>query len=249
MVYKGSKSKIAKYIVPIIQKYINDTHATEYYELFVGGANIIDKIKCDKREGFDSEENLISLLRYAQNNPSIDIAPKQCTFEHYCDVRNNQFTGKYSKEYVALIGYCASYGGRYFDGGYGRDNKGGRCVYQGRLNNLKRQAPYLKGIKFEKMDYRDVDINIKGAVFYLDPPYRGTKKYQKQDFDYDAFYEICRKLSKNNVVLVSEYVMPEDFECIWAKKHNVLLKANRKRADEVVEKLFVLKKEVSCNEC
>ena len=45
MKYMGSKSRIAKDIVPIIQKCINDNNIQVYIEPFVGGANIIDKIK------------------------------------------------------------------------------------------------------------------------------------------------------------------------------------------------------------
>lgn len=37
MKYLGSKSRIAKYIVPIIQKCIDENNITEYYEPFVGG--------------------------------------------------------------------------------------------------------------------------------------------------------------------------------------------------------------------
>ena len=46
MVYMGSKSRIAKQIVPIIQQCIDDSHSDTYIEPFVGGANVIDKIKC-----------------------------------------------------------------------------------------------------------------------------------------------------------------------------------------------------------
>lgn len=45
MKYMGSKSRIAKDIVPIIQKCIDDNNLETYIEPFVGGANIIDKIK------------------------------------------------------------------------------------------------------------------------------------------------------------------------------------------------------------
>ena len=40
MVYLGSKNKLAKYIVPIIQKYIDDTNCKDYFEPFVGGAKL-----------------------------------------------------------------------------------------------------------------------------------------------------------------------------------------------------------------
>lgn len=37
MKYMGSKSRIAKDIVPIIQRCIDENNITEYYEPFVGG--------------------------------------------------------------------------------------------------------------------------------------------------------------------------------------------------------------------
>ena len=37
MKYVGSKNRIAKDIVPIIQKYIDENNIIEYYEHFVGG--------------------------------------------------------------------------------------------------------------------------------------------------------------------------------------------------------------------
>lgn len=177
MVYQGSKNRLAKFLVPIIQKYIDDNNIKTYIEPMCGGANLIDKIKCDKRIGADINEELIALLKYAQTDNSLSIAPKVCTFEHYADVREDRKLGthKYSPEYIALIGYMASYGGRYFDGGYGRDSN---------------------------------------CVFYFDPPYKDTKQYSKQSIDYDSFYDFLRKLSENNIVLVSEYNMPDDFKCI-----------------------------------
>lgn len=148
MVYQGSKNRIAKYIIPIIQSYIDENNITVYIEPFCGGANVIDKIICQNKIASDYNEDLIALLKYVQKDNSLSIAPDECTFEHYSDVRKNKNTNKYSKEYAALIGYCASYGGRYFDGGYGRDSKGGRSIYIERLNNLKEQAPNLNGIHF-----------------------------------------------------------------------------------------------------
>ena len=46
MKYMGSKSRVAKDIVSIIQKCIDDNNIETYVEPFVGGANIIDKINC-----------------------------------------------------------------------------------------------------------------------------------------------------------------------------------------------------------
>lgn len=88
MVYQGSKSRIAKYIVPIIQKYIDYYNIKTYIEPFVGGANVIDKIQCERRIGSDVNKYLISLLKYASENPDIPIAPDSCSIEHYTEVRD-----------------------------------------------------------------------------------------------------------------------------------------------------------------
>lgn len=61
MKYIGSKNRLSKEIAPIIQSYINE-NTKGYLEPFVGGANMIDKIKCDNKIGYDSHKQLIALL-------------------------------------------------------------------------------------------------------------------------------------------------------------------------------------------
>jgi site-specific DNA-adenine methylase len=223
-----------------LQKYIDENNITYFYDPFCGGANIVDKIKCEHRIASDYNEDLIALLKYAQSDNNLSIAPDTCSFEHYADVRSNRNTGKYSQEYIALIGYCASYGGRYWDGGYGRDSKGGRSIYTERVSNLKQQAPNLIGIDFYCRDYKEyLDMDIHNALFYLDPPYNGTKQYSKQKINYEEYYDFCKKLSENNIVVISEYNMPDDFTCIWKKERKVLQKSDRVTGDKAVEKLFV----------
>ena len=58
------------------------------------------------RIGADVNDELIALLKYVQENPTIPMAPDECSFEHYADVREKRKIGgsKYSKEYTALIG-------------------------------------------------------------------------------------------------------------------------------------------------
>lgn len=245
MVYQGSKARLRKYIIPILQKCIDDNNIKRYVETFVGGANIIDHIKCEQREGFDANYDLISLLNYMQKDPNLSIAPSDCSVEHYREVRNaykNNLT-KYPREYIALIGYFASYGGRYFDGGYGRDNKGGRSIYGERLQNALKQAPLLKDIKFNCADYTQINVSLfENCVFYLDPPYRNTKSYSKYKINnYEEFYNFARKLSEKNYVFISEYSMPKDFQCIWQKERKVLQKSDRLKADVATEKLFFLR--------
>lgn len=241
MVYQGSKNRLAKFLVPIIQKYIDDNNIKTYIEPMCGSCSIIEKIQCDNRIAADVNDELITLLQYAKSDTNLSIAPEDCSFEHYADVRKNRKLGtnKYSKEYTALIGYCASYGGRYFDGGYARDNTG-RNMYKERIINLKEDCELLQDINIRCNDYKDF-ADYKNCLFYFDPPYKNTKQYSKQSIDYDSFYDFLRKLSENNIVLVSEYNMPNDFKCIWQKERKVLQKSDRVTGEKAVEKLFELR--------
>ena len=74
--YVGSKSRIAKHIVPIIQSYIDQTNASFYLEPFVGGANVIDKISCGKKIGYDINHYLIELFK---NMDLINSLPDEIT--------------------------------------------------------------------------------------------------------------------------------------------------------------------------
>ena len=70
MRYVGSKNKLSKDLIPIIQSYItSDTKG--YIEPFVGGGNMIDKIQCSNKIGCDIHEELIELLKYAQEFSSL----------------------------------------------------------------------------------------------------------------------------------------------------------------------------------
>lgn len=113
----GSKSRVAKYIVPIIQNEIDIHNIETYIEPFCGGCNIIDKIVCKNKIASDNQKFLISLY---QNLDKLIQLPEFITKEHYSEVRdcfNNQ-TDRYPDWYIGAIGFLASYNGRFFDGGY-----------------------------------------------------------------------------------------------------------------------------------
>lgn len=243
MKYVGSKNKLAKYIAPIIQGYITkDTKG--YLEPFVGGANMIDKIQCDNKTGCDIHEELIELLKYVQVN--YESLPNTISEEEYIRVRDNK--KDYPKWYIGLVGFCCGFGAKYF-GGYARAFKNDgitpRDMVNEAIRNIKKQAPNLKNINFINCSFLDLPKDkIKGYVIYCDPPYRDTTKYATDSFPYEAFYDWCRELSKNNVVLVSEYNMPNDFICVWEKETKANFDSKRVAKDNKntrTEKLFILK--------
>lgn len=236
MKYVGSKNRLSKDLVPIIQSYIDKYNITDYYEHFCGGANIIDKIKCKNRYGSDIHPYLIALLKQTQTDTS--VFPETISEDEYRRVRDNK--EQYSDWYIGLVGFCASYNSKWF-GGYANKVKTKigtiRNYTDEAIRNLIKQAPNLKGIKFECKDFRDYN-NIKGALFYEDIPYKGTTKYKVDSFPYDEFYDWCRKMSKDNIILISEYEMPDDFTCIWEKNLKCTLDKNS-RTDRT-ERLFTI---------
>lgn len=234
----GSKNRFAKELVPIIESYIT-SETKGYLEPFVGGANMIDKVNCGKKYGCDLNEYLIELLKYSVENE----LPETISEDEYNKVKLNK--EDYEKWYVGFVGFFGSFGAKFFGGFARRYNKDGSVfdVPKQAINSLRKQAPNLKGIIFKHCSFQDVN-NIKGFVIYCDPPYRGTTKYKTDEFPYDEYYDWCRKMSKNNIVLCSEYWMPDDFECIWEKETKANFDSNRDSNDDKnkrVEKLFIIK--------
>lgn len=245
MVYRGSKARIAKYIVPIIQECIDRNKVSKYIEPFVGGANIIDKIDCYYKIGYDINEYLIALLKEAQRNPDLTFLPEECSFEHYKEVRDsyNKKDGKFMKCYIGGIGFLASYGGRFFDGGYGRDAKGGRSRYIEAKNNLKKQAQNIKFLSsyFLVSDFQDVlNQDIKNSVIYCDIPYRNTKKYNNKDFNYDKFYELVIKLSKDNWIYIYQNILCLNNLSVSGKKKFLFYLNQTERKEIKQQKNFLL---------
>ena len=70
MRYMGSKSKQAKYIVPIIQRYIDNNDIEIYIEPFVGGGTTAIVAKKLHRHyiGFDISDKYINLTLQSLNN-------------------------------------------------------------------------------------------------------------------------------------------------------------------------------------
>lgn len=208
MKFIGSKQRLSKQIVPIIEKAIKTSGSSLYLEPFIGGANIIDKVQAANKIGADIDEYLIELLRAAKDGVQM---PDTITREEYEAVRDNK--GNYPKWYVGLVGFCASYNAKFF-GGYanGVRTKIGtvRNYTDEAIKNLKAQAPSLANTVILRDDFK-AWTGIAGATIYCDPPYAGVTGYSGRKFDTDQFFDWCRQMGKHNVIIVSEYEAPDDF--------------------------------------
>ena len=151
----------------------------------------------------------------------------------------------YYEDYAEIgwYGWMGSFNGRFFSGGYsGHDvlQKNGktRDYIKEQINNTLKSIPKLKNVNFTSDDYFNVDIP-EGSIVYCDIPYKGSKQYEtSKDFDYEKFYEWCRKNKSKYQIFISEYNMPEDFKCIWQKE--VTNSMNTTKTYKPIEKLFIL---------
>ena len=245
MVYMGSKNKYSSHIAPILQKAIDDNNIKLYNEPFVGGANMIDKIICEQRIGYDRSDTLIALLNQARDE--WDAVLKDGSRELWDKgkgyVKDGVMPEDMSLADIGAMEFFASYSNGGFPRGYAK-NTDTRNYFKEAYRNLEAQAPSLKGIEFYCQDYLDLDENISGAVIYNDPPYAGTKFYgyaNQSKMDYDEFWNWVRKLSKNNLVYTSEQTAPDDFEIVW--QQDVVRTTNKENNFKAVEKLFKYKGE------
>lgn len=100
----------------------------------------------------------------------------------------------------------------------------------------------LQSLHIIQGDYRNVPIK-HNSVIYCDIPYKNTDGYNFSDensFDYNAFYYWCGK--QKELVIVSEYNMPDDFICIAQKEKRCSLNGGNGKIR--IEKLFVPKHQI-----
>lgn len=205
MIYMGSKSRIAKYILPIILK--DRTEGQFYVEPFVGGGNMIDKVK-GNRIGVDLNEYAIEGLKLIRDNP--EQLPFSLSEEEYKEMK----TKKELNGITGVLGFACSFGSKWF-GGYARGSSDNYALNA--RNNAIKQSPNLKGVDFVSSSYDNFYIPLK-SIIYCDPPYEDTTKY-KGDFNHSRFWDWCRKMkAAGHTIFVSEYNAPDDFKEVWRKE-------------------------------
>ena len=237
MKYMGSKNRIVKEILPIMLKEANEKGITTWVEPFVGGANMIDKVPNNfQRIGIDYNAHTIDALIAIRD--LVDKLPNEVTVEYY-----NLLKGTKPEPITSLIRFGASFGGK-FENGYARGftNKGlPRNYWCETKRNAQKQSPKLQGVKFINGSY-DEYSDFEKCLIYCDPPYEGTTSYKTGAFDHPKFWDWCRKMSKKNLVFISEYKAPDDFVCIWEGGVKTNFASQRKKAThKAIEKLFKLK--------
>ena len=239
MIYMGSKNRIAKEIKPIILQ--NSGRFNYYYEPFVGGCNMIDKIpNTINKIGNDINYYLIDMLVALQNSEFVLTEDFELSKEEYIDIRDNK--SNYPSYLVGYAGIICSFRGKWF-GGYCSTHtvkKTGvvRNYQKEHLRSLLKQLPALKDVRFTSGNYYDI-VLPEPSIIYCDPPYKDTTKYKDTEFDHELFYSWCINMKNlGHDIYISEYSMPDEFKCVWQKDMKSQLGSNS--GFIVTERLFTL---------
>lgn len=222
MKYLGGKQRLGKHIAPILHELWEYNEYNGYLEPFCGSLGVFRHMttleKARTIVANDYHPDLIALWNDVQ----------KCTFTPPTSVSECQYNQakqlKSPNSMKAFIGFGMSFGGRYF-GAYAPNYLGSKkedfCKEM--VNSLKRIAPkiQLPKVKFTNSKYQKLRPTNK--LIYCDPPYKHTKypiKYRTSTKEYDIFdneefWDIMRKWSQNNLVIISETTSPPDFVEIW----------------------------------
>lgn len=216
MKYMGSKSRIAKYIIPIMEEYRSQDQW--FIDMFCGGCNLLDKVD-GKRIGNDKNKYLIALWQGLIENRDRPYNICKSLYITARDVYNGKETTLEMDDFmVGWIGWMASYNGRFFDGGYSGHEVGAtkRNYISEQIRNTESQIEKLKDVVFTNKSYEEFNLK-EPCLIYCDIPYKDTKQYlTSKDFNHGHFWQWCRDMTKKgHIVFISEYDAPDDFECVW----------------------------------
>ena len=218
--YHGGKQRIGKKLAQVI--YDESMNISEkdgfqikgYCEPFCGMLGVYQHIpekfedqkpNLEYKAG-DTNQSVIMLWKAVQQGW---VPPCKVSEIEYNRLKNAPDSAK--KGYV---GHQYSFGGQYFKGyapNYGKSSDSSPAVK--RVTNI---AKKVSNVSFSAKPYTEYS-KLKNYVIYCDPPYNNREQWYKGCFDSDKFYEWCREMSENNIVFVSEYNAPDDFQKIWSK--------------------------------
>lgn len=214
MHYRGGKSRLCGKIAAVIESYREPGQL--YVEPFVGGGSVFAEVANPRRGG--------ELNTYVAATWNAALAgwqpPEEISEALYYEIRGNKEA--YPPELVGFAMVACSFGGNFADS-YARDSQGDRSHCLEGKRSLLCKIKKMEGAIITAGDYRQFS-DVRGAVVYCDPPYGGTgQKYQSRKFDSPAFWDWCRMMSAENVVLVSEYSAPGDIEEVaaWTITKNI----------------------------
>lgn len=247
MKYMGSKRRIAPYISQYINDIANCYNIKDYYEPFMGGCSVGELVQVKNRHLSDIDKHIVALFQRIQEGL---WEFKYIDRDTWYKIKDDRIKNSVYPEW--LTGWCGiacSFRGRYFEGFAGKyiDSITGKEINPQLqvYNSLKNEVALLQGIQFECRSYIEL-TNLKHTIIYCDAPYRGTTQYNKKEqFDFDAYDQWLVKLSKDNLVLISEYSMAgkhlKKFKQLDQWVLNKSIGSGQTECETSIERLFYVK--------
>lgn len=226
MKYLGGKQRLGKHIAVYLKIVLNEfiekkIRVDGYLEPFCGSLGVLKNMtelqNINNIIANDYHPDLIQMWKEVKEGTF--VCPLEVTEEDY----NNAKQLVSPSALKSFIGFGLSFGGRFFGAfahKYINDKHEDFCKEM--TNSLKRIGPTIKNVNFTNTDY--LQLNPLNMFIYCDPPYKSTKypiKYRRGIKKYDVFnneefWEVMRKWSKNNFVIISEMSAPDDFIEVWS---------------------------------
>lgn len=223
--YHGGKQRIGKKLAQVIYDEAMDISEYEefpikgYCEPFCGMLGVyqhIPKLFKDqlKYKAGDNNKSVVLMWKAAQKGwtPSTKLVHKKKFMQL-------KYDGKSSAE-KGFIGHFYGYMGKYFQP---FDDRHSSASIKRSIAKISTVASNLKKVSFTSGSYTRYS-NLENYIIYCDPPYSKQSHYYTESgehvtpFDHEEFWEWCRQMSKNNIVFVSEYSAPKDFNQILSTK-------------------------------
>jgi DNA adenine methylase len=245
--YHGGKQRIGKKLAEeIYEEAMNISemdgfHIEGYCEPFCGMLGVykyIPELFKDhkpklKYKAGDTNKSVVLMWKAVQKGwkPPTNVSEKE-----YNRLKKNP----HDSAKKGFVGHQYGFGGKYFKGyapRYGK-NKDASAAAK-RVIDI---GSCLKKTVFKTGSYTQYS-KLKGYIIYCDPPYMSTETYYKKGFISDDFYEWCREMSENNIIFLSEYNAPKDFEPIWSRTSKLtgVSKSQGKHISKTrIEKLYVV---------
>ena len=206
--YHGGKQKIGEKIALLIKKISMEieketgTQFKGYAEPFCGMLGVYRHIPdmfqdhvSFKYHAGDINESVIKMWKALQKGWK---PPTQCSERKFYQLKGD---GKSSAE-KGFIGHACGYRSTYFSTFFDRVDL--KKVADKTLKIVEK----IKGINFQIGSYHQFS-KLRGYIIYCDPPYFKGSKYMDEygkirNFDYDDFYEWLNRMSRHNLIFLSE---------------------------------------------
>lgn len=244
--YHGGKQRIGKKIAQVI--YDESIDIEDEYDFVIKGYcepfcgmlgvfyNIPELFDDDmlKYKAGDVNKSIIMMWKDAQNGWVPPTTSSETVYNKLKTAPDSAMRG--------YIGHQYSFGGQFFNGyapKYGKTKSS-----QQASKRIQLIATTLKNTSFSNKTYTQYS-NLKGYIIYCDPPYdKSVKRYystnnNKLVFDHNKFWDWCRDMAKNNIIFVSSYDAPKDFELVFSSYHKLTGIGSGKNDKRRTEKLFI----------